>query len=268
MFHRFPLQPRKATGDQERLCRDPPHPRDAAGWCVTVNPTQPQTPALSAKKCANARLCAAGVARLALAQILLARATKSACPHSILWCTVYWPCRGREDTPIGSGACPLHSFLHHARAHPMLPVIPMSREHTSCFVLLGCRAVGSKRLFSRSFFGAQLRSTPPCADFAFSANPNCRKGGLIGLAAIAIALGQQSDTILKCVRASLPFCSGFESPRGLESPRKNLNIPSLPPVQVPTRAGATGAVLLRRCGQQGAVLRLRGPLQHIEGGQA
>ena len=171
-------------------------------------------------------------------------------------------------TPIASGACPLHALLHHARAHPMLPVIPMSREHTSCFVLLGCRAVGSKRLFSRSFFGAQLRSTPPCADFAFSANPNCRKGGLIGLAAIAIALGQQSDTILKCVRASLPFCSGFESPRGLESPRKNLNIPSLPPVQVPTRAGATGAVLLRRCGQQGAVLRLRGPLQHIEGGQA
>ena len=61
----------------------------------------------------------------------------------------------------------------------------------------GCSVFGlttyGYRLFDRPLF---------CADFAFSANPNCRKGGLIGLAAIAIALGQQSDTILKCVTVS------------------------------------------------------------------
>eukprot|EP00037_Helgoeca_nana_P019458 m.190038 g.190038 ORF g.190038 m.190038 type:complete len:727 (-) comp24873_c0_seq1:1284-3464(-) len=34
-------------------------------------------------------------------------------------------------------------------------------------------------------------------DFAFSSNANCRKGGLIGLAAIAIALGQFPDSIAK-----------------------------------------------------------------------
>ena len=90
-------------------------------------------------------------------------------------------------------------------------------------------------------------------DFTLSSNPNSRKGGLVGLAATAIALGRVSDLGGGAVHDnSLSYI-----PTLVLAMHRN----------EPTRAGTASVGMLCRSRPQSALLCLRVSVQHLQGGK-
>jgi hypothetical protein len=86
-------------------------------------------------------------------------------------------------------------------------------------------------------------------NYVLSQNQNYKKGGLIGLAACAIALGKVSLNIKDCKsQDSIVFLTASKIKKGS--------------AEISKRPGSFGSVVFQRSGLESEILRLRGVIQH------